>query len=343
MDAAEVRVLAAGTALPGAPVDNATLAGRFGMDELWEQWIEVFIGTRSRHLSVDLATGEVFGSLADLGERAARRALDAAGLEPAELDVIVMGTATPDALMPTTVNEIADRLGVDQVPTFQLQSGCSGAVQALDIGRRLLASGGYRHALVLAGDSCAKHFDLGADLRTMPPAELVNVVLFGDGAGAAVLTADPVPGAVALRHVLTRFTGLGRSPGQRVEWFGLADRGSGRPAVAEDYKAIEESVPEMAWQILQEVLGAVAWKADDLDFVLPPQLSGRMSGRIGERLGLAGVEEVACVERTGNCGNALAFFQLEEVLPLMERGDRALGIAVESSKWIKAGFALERL
>jgi 3-oxoacyl-[acyl-carrier-protein] synthase III len=343
MDASDIRILSAGTALPGPPVTNAELAGRFGMDTLWEQWVEVFIGTKTRHLSVDLGTGEVHSTLADLGERAARRALDAAGLRAADIDVVVMGTATPDTLMPTTVNVVADRLEIDGIPTYQLQSGCSGAVQALEVARQALLASGHRTALVIAGDSCAKHFDLGADLRAMPPAELVNVVLFGDGAGAAVLTADPPPDSVAIRRVLTRFTGLGRAPGQTVEWFGQAERDARRAAVAEDYKAIEESVPEMSGEILDELLADLDWKASDVDYVLPPQLSARMSERIGARLDLPMAEEITCVEETGNCGNGLVFFQLEPALRLLERGDRAVGIAVESSKWIKAGFALERI
>jgi 3-oxoacyl-[acyl-carrier-protein] synthase III len=342
MDASEIRVLSAGTALPGPPVGNAALASHFGMDTLWEQWIDVFVGTRSRHLSVDLDTGQVLSCLADLGERAGRRALAAAGLRASDIDLVVMGTATPDTLMPATVNVVADRLGIDGVPTYQLQSGCAGAVQALAVGRQMLAGGGHRTALIIAGDSCAKHFDLGADLRSLPPAELVNVVLFGDGAGAAVLTADQVPGSVAVRRVLNRFTGLGRPPGQVVEWFGQAERTSDRAAVTEDYKAIEAAVPVLAVEILAELLDELDWKGSDVDYILPPQLSGRMTQRITEQLALPGAEEISCVAETGNCGNGLVFFQLERALARLERGDRAIGIAVESSKWIKAGFALER-
>ncbi|MEV5829844.1 3-oxoacyl-ACP synthase III family protein [Spirillospora sp. NPDC052242] len=342
MDASETRILSAGTALPGPPVDNAALARRFGMDALWEQWIDAFVGTRTRHLSVDLDSGAIRATLADLGESAARRALESAGLRASDIDLVVMGTATPDTLMPTTVNVIADRLGINDVPTYQLQSGCAGAVQALEVGRRMLLSGGHRHALVIAGDSCAKHFDLDADLRTMPPAELVNVVLFGDGAGAAVLSAEQVPATVALRRVMTRFTGLGRPPGQVVEWFGRAELDSGRAAVSEDYKAIEERVPAMAREVMEEFLSDLGWKGSEVEYVLPPQLSGRMTRRIAAELDLVGAEEISCVAETGNCGNALAFFQLERLLPELDRDDRAIGIAIESSKWIKAGFALER-
>jgi 3-oxoacyl-[acyl-carrier-protein] synthase-3 len=281
----DIHILSVGTALPCPAVDNATLARRFGMDTLWEQWVDAFIGTRTRHLAVDLDTGEVRHSLADMGEAAGRRALAAAGLAPSDVDVMVMGTATPDTLMPATVNVVADRLGINGIPTYQL---------------------------------------------------------FGDGAGAAVLSVDPRPGALAIRQVLNRLTGLNRAPGQIVEWFGMADRQSTKAAVNEDYKMIEESVPVMAAEILAELLDDVGWKDTDFDYLLPPQLSGRMTTRIMEHLAVPGPEEISCVIDTGNTGNALPFLQLERALAHMDTGDRAIGIAVESSKWIKAGFALEK-
>ncbi|MEN3357461.1 MAG: 3-oxoacyl-[acyl-carrier-protein] synthase [Mycobacteriales bacterium] len=343
MNGPDVHILSVGTELPGPPVDNAALARRFGMDTLWEQWIETFIGTRTRHLAVDLNTGELRHSLADMGTTAGRRALRRAGIEPSDVDVMVMGTATPDTLMPATVNVVADRLGINDVPTYQLQSGCCGAVQALDVGRQMLLTGRHRTALVLGGETCAKHFDLTVDLRSLPPSTLVNVILFGDGAGAMVLSVQPRPGSLAIRQVLNRLTGLNRAPGQVVQWFGLADRDSARPAVDEDYKAIEESVPIMAAEILTELLDDVGWKPTDVDYLLPPQLSGRMTERIMRRLDVPDLEEVSCVAETGNTGNALPFLQLERAMSLMATGDRAVGIAVESSKWIKAGFALEKV
>ncbi|MCK9878540.1 3-oxoacyl-ACP synthase III family protein [Frankia sp. AgPm24] len=342
MGATEIHLLSAGSALPGPAVDNASLARRFGMDALWEQWVDTFVGTRSRHLAVDLETGEVGTSLADLGEAAARAALSRAGLQAGDVDVIVMATATPDSLMPATVNVIADRLGVDQVPSYQLQSGCSGAVQALDLASQILRSGRHRTALVLGGDVIARFYDLDVDLRSVHPAELVNFVLFGDGAGAAVLRTDPGPGSVAVRSVLTRLVGLGRAPGATLEWFGPANRGGPqeRPAATEDYKAIEELVPVMSQEVLHELLDELEWKGDDVDYLLPPQLSGRMTALIGQRLGV-GSSQVSCVHRTGNVGNAIVFFQLEQLLQEIGPGERAVVVSIESSKWIKSGLALE--
>ncbi|MFF7656645.1 3-oxoacyl-ACP synthase III family protein [Streptomyces sp. NPDC007983] len=340
MDTSDVHLLSAGSVLPGPAVDNATLARHFSMDALWEQWVDTFIGTRSRHLAVDLSTGEVTHTLAALGAAAAQRALDRAAMRAEDVDILVMATSTPDSLMPATVNVIADRLGIDHVPSYQLQSGCSGAVQALDVARQFLSSGQYTTALVLGGDVVAPFYDVHVDLRKVPPNELVNFVLFGDGAGAAVLSRETAPGAAALRTVFTRLVGLGRPPGATLEWYGPVDRGREGPPAAEDYKAIEECVPVMAEEVLHELLDELDWHGDDIGHVLPPQLSGRMTAKIYERLGLKG-HEVSCVAETGNIGNGVVFFQLERALGHLGPGERAVGISIESSKWIKAGFALE--
>ena len=336
-----VRVLSAGTALPGPPVDTRALAERFGMDRLWEQWVDAFIGTRTRHLAIDLDSGKPNRSLADLGAEAAASALAGAGLSAQDVDVMVLGTATPDALMPATVNVIADRLRIDDIPTFQLQSGCSGAVQVFEVARALLATGRHRTALVLGGDVIAKHYDVTADLTALPPAELVNYVLFGDGAGAAVLSTEDRPEAPELRAVVTRLSGLDRAPGQVLNWYGQADRDSPVAPATEDYKAIEEWVPVLAAQAAQELLDELGWEREDVAYLLPPQLSVVMTEKITRRLDFPEAEELSLVGETGNTGNALLFFQLERLLANMATPSRALAVAVESSKWIRAGIALE--
>ncbi|MFG3055845.1 3-oxoacyl-ACP synthase III family protein [Kitasatospora sp. NPDC048239] len=340
-DARDVRVLSVGTALPGAPVDNLALARRFGQSEQWAEWVDVFVGTRTRHLALDLERGTLTHSLADLATTAAVRALAEAGLAAGDVDALVLGTATPDLLMPGTVNIVADRLGLDQVPTFQLQSGCTGAFQAIALGRQLLLAGEHHTVLVIGGDVCSRAFDLAADVSALPPEQLVNAMLFGDGAGAVVLSTAPVPGAPVVRDVFTRLVGLGQAPGQTLAWFGPNDRDAGTPAVSEDYKAIEARVPVLAEEIYRELLERLDWKPDGLNYLLPPQLSGRMTRRISELLGNTSAAEISVVTSTGNNGNGLPFLQLEQLLPQLAPGERALAIAVESSKWIKAGFALE--
>lgn len=331
-----------GTALPGDPVDNAQLSRRLGIAS---EWVETFIGTRTRHFALDLDDGRVRWTLEDLCTDAADRALAESGAEPDDIGFIIVATATPDALMPTTAALLADRLGIDGVPVYQIQSGCTGAVQALALARALLTAGtgGDRPlGLVVGGDVCSKHLDLAQDFRELPPSALVNYVLFGDGAGAAVVGEVNGTTRAALTRVEHRIGGLGSPPGQRVEWFGAADRHSHRPAVTEDYKAVETRVPVLAREVRDELLDATGWPPETVAHVLPPQLSGRMTERITRDLRQRFEwDDVSCVAETGNNGNALVLLQLEQLLTRLAPGRRALGIAIESSKWIKAGFAVE--
>ncbi|MEE1781618.1 3-oxoacyl-ACP synthase III family protein [Streptomyces sp. SP17BM10] len=339
MESITAYIAGVGTALPGEAVDNAALGAALGVSA---EWIDVFVGTTHRHFGRDLATGGVRRTLTDLCAEAGRHALAAAGLDPADIEFLVLATATPDTLLPTTASEVADLLGLDQLPAYQIQAGCSGALQAVELGRALLAAGA-RAGLVIGGDVTHRHLDLRADAARIPADELVNYVLFGDGAGAAVLTAEPVAEAVAVRGVLHRLVGRGRPAGQRIDWYGVTDRDSERPMLREDYKAIEEGVPALAGEILWELLEQLDWRPADVDYLLPPQLSGRMTERIVKQLAVDGPREVSCVAQTGNTGNALPFLQLEQLLEEMAQGERALVLAVESSKWIKTGLGLERV
>lgn len=334
-----VYLAAAGTALPGDPVDNAALGRLLGVSA---EWIDLFVGTRTRHFGWDPATGEVRGSLADLCAEAGAQALDASGLDPADMEFLVLATATPDLLLPTTASEVADRLDLGHLPVFQLQSGCSGAVQALDLGRTLVL-GGRRAGLILGGDVTHRFLSPRRDTARMATEELVNHVLFGDGAGAAVLTDEPEGERVAVRAVLNSWTGQGRPPGQVLDWYGTTDRHAERRMLAEDYKAIEEHVPSITVEILWELLGGLGWGLDDIGYLLPPQLSERMTGRILERLPDTSAQEISCVSETGNTGNALPFLQLDRLFPKFAPGERALALCVESSRWIRAGFALEKV
>ncbi|MHA6763584.1 3-oxoacyl-ACP synthase [Streptacidiphilus sp. PAMC 29251] len=330
-----MQLRSAAGALPGAPVDNVELQARLG---LAAEWVDRFVGTRTRHFAAGTA------DLADLCTAAALSALDSAGFGPKQLDFVVLATATPDALMPTTANVVADRLGVSGVPVLQIQSGCSGTVQALALAEALLATGA-RHGLVLGGDVVTKHFSLDRDFRRMPSRELVNYVLFGDGAGAAVVSAEAAPGSAACLAARHRPVLPGRAPGQSVEWYGAAERDSVRPPVTEDYQAVRQLVPELARQEGKELLGLLDWSGRDLAYLLPPQLGGLLTEQITaglrEALGADRAVEVSCVAETGNTGNALLLLQLERLLPRLAPGDRVLAVSVESSHWIVGSLALE--
>jgi len=214
-----VRIISLAEVLPGEPITNAELADRFG---LHATWLDTMTGNRSRYFcSPDSGPG-VPKTTTELATAAGRQALDSAGIDAAGIDFLLLATASPEHLMPATVTLVADALGVNDIPTLQLTSGCAGALQALYTARALLATG-LRRGLVIGADSCLKMWPKSADLATMKPAEIVNLALFGDGAGAAVVDSNTDGPGLIVDHLFLRTEGMGRRPARRFA--GTASRG----------------------------------------------------------------------------------------------------------------------
>ncbi|KWV33786.1 3-oxoacyl-ACP synthase III family protein [Micromonospora rifamycinica] len=344
-----MRLIALSEVLPGEPVTNRDMAERFG---LHERWLDSVTGNRTRYFCrPDSPTG-VPKTTGDLATEAGEQALVRAGVDPAAIDFLVLSTASPDHLMPATVNLVADRLGLNDLPTFQLTSGCAGALQGLYTARALLASG-LRRGLVIGADTCRNMLPPGDAVAQLRPAEMVNFAMFGDGGGAAVVEAGTQGPGLLVEHLFLRTVGKGRAPAQIVRWYGVA----GAPQVPdahgrtvreamgeEDYKAIERHVPEAARAILDELVAVTGWRLPDVEHVLTPQLNGVMTERIRDYLGVGEQQAVSCVADTGNNGNALPFIQLNRALRRIRggvgEGGRMLVATVESSKWVLAGMAL---
>lgn len=335
-----VKLIGIGTSLPGNPVTNAKMEEVFG---LREDWIDLMIGTKTRHFAVDIDEKVVKYDLSDLAYEAAHKAVLSAGISVENIDLVVMSTATPDHLMPATVNLVADRLGMNGVATYEVQAGCSGAIQGLDIAYRFLTTGMFTNALVIGGDVCNKYMSFHRDFKKMRSSELINLALFGDGAGAAILSTNDNCEGITIHHVVNRFEGLNRKPGQIMNWFGTQERPENAKklqSAKEDYKAIERDVPVMAKEMLDELLEQLECSVEQVEHYLPPQLGGHMTDKIVQSLGLDSDKSINCVANTGNNGNALPYLQLERLFAQMQPGEKAVCVAIESSKWIKTGLAL---
>jgi 3-oxoacyl-[acyl-carrier-protein] synthase III len=328
--------------LPGEPIENSRLTELFNIDA---EWIDLYVGTETRYLAYDFTRWQATETLASLGTQAAELALKSAHIESGQLDFIVLATATPDQLMPATVNQIADALGLNGIATFQIQCGCVGALQAMHLGTLLVRSGAYKKGLVIGADICTKFIRSREACMSLSASELINYALFGDGAGAVIVSNTPLENACKVLDSRVRFEGLGRAPGQEVNWFGVPEPASPDStsfALREDYKAIQAHVPGMTGEMLDELLTALDWTAQEVDYFLLPQLSKNMSGHIREQLRLPEHKSIQCVDSTGNNGNALPFIQMAHLACKILPGNRALVIAIESSKWLKGGLALER-
>jgi 3-oxoacyl-[acyl-carrier-protein] synthase III len=341
-----VRLIGLSEVLPGEPVTNRDMAERFG---LHEKWLDRMTGNRSRYFCDADSPEGVPKNTGDLATEAGRRALAASGADPGSIDFLILATGSPDELMPATVNIVADRLGLNDLPTFQLTSGCAGALTALYTARALLA-GGLRRGLVIGADSVAKLWPAERDTKRISPAELAGFALFGDGAGAAVAEAEDDGPGLVVDHILLRTVGKGRAPAQVVRWYGAdgapygPDGETREPMGEEDYKAIAEHVPGLACTVLDELTAATGWRVGDVEHVLTPQLNGVMSEKIREGMGVTPQQTVSCVADTGNNGNALPLIQLHRAMERIEagtgEGGRILAVAIESSKWIISGLAL---
>lgn len=343
-----MRLIGLSEVLPGEPVTNRDMAERFG---LHEKWLDRMTGNRSRYFCDADSPAGVPKSTGDLATEAGRRALAAAGTDPATIDFVILATGSPDHLMPATVNIVADRLGLNDLPTFQLTSGCAGALTALYTARALLA-GGLRRGLVIGADSVVKLWPAERDTKRISPAELAGFALFGDGAGATVVDADDDGPGLIVEHILLRTVGKGREPAQVVRWYGAdgapmveGPDGATRESMGqEDYKAIAEHVPGMACTVLEELVAVTGWPVEKVEHVLTPQLNGVMSEKIREHMGVSAEQAVHCVADTGNNGNALPLIQLhraaERIASGVGEGGRVLAVAIESSKWIISGLAL---
>lgn len=344
-----MRIVALGEVLPGEPITNRDLADRFG---LHEQWLDRMTGNRTRYFCRLDSPAGVPKSTSDLATAAGAKALAAAGVDASSIEFLILTTASPDHLMPATVNLVADRLGMNNIPMLQLTSGCAGALQGLFTARALLATG-LRRGLVIGADTCLKLWPSKRDVKQIKPAEMINFAMFGDGAGAAVVDGDAEGPGLVVEQLFLRTVGQGRPGAQVIRWFGAEGAplvsGPGgtsapQPMGEEDYKAIERHVPEMASAILDELCTRTGWRTDEVEHVLTPQLNGVMTEKIRTALGVRSEQAVSCVSETGNNGNALPFIQLNRLMSRIESGvspgGRVFVATVESSKWIIAGIAL---
>ncbi|VTT97319.1 3-oxoacyl-acp synthase : 3-oxoacyl-[acyl-carrier-protein] synthase 3 OS=Caldalkalibacillus thermarum TA2.A1 GN=fabH PE=3 SV=1: ACP_syn_III: ACP_syn_III_C [Gemmataceae bacterium] len=173
-----VALTGTGSCLPARPVSNDDLAAAFDLDTS-DEWIRTRTGIRSRRFA---APGETSASL---GAAAARTALAAAGLAPTDLDLIVCATVTPDLMCPANACLIQAALGCRPVAAFDVSAACSGFVYALSAATQFVRTGAARHALVVGAEVLSRAVNL---------TDRNSCILFGDGAGAAVLSATPDAG-----------------------------------------------------------------------------------------------------------------------------------------------------
>jgi len=281
------RIVGTGSALPERCVTNAMLAADLGDRgiETSDDWIVARTGIRQRYIAAPGETSSV------LGARAARVALQSAGLQVTDVDLIIVATSTPDFVFPSTACLVQRDLGIVGCPAFDVQAVCSGFVYGLTVADAMIRTGSARNALVIGAEVFSRILDW-SDRGTC--------VLFGDGAGAVVVSASDRPGILAAKlHADGRHEAILRTAGNVAH--GAV---TGHPFLTMDGQAVFKLAVGVLDEVARETVAAVGLAVSDIDWLIPHQANVRILQATGRRLGLPAEKVVVTVDRHANTSAA---------------------------------------
>ncbi len=290
------RIAGTGSYLPEKVLTNADLEK---MVDTNDEWIVSRSGIRERHIA---AEGETTG---DLAFHAASRALEAAGLDAADIELIVVGTTTPDLIFPSTACLIQHRLGANGCPAFDVNAACSGFVYALSVADQFIRTGQVKNALVVGAETLSRMVDW-SDRGTC--------VLFGDGAGAVVLKADAEAGIISThmhadggkRDLLYNPVGVSVGFDAELPNCGVKVMMAGSDVFKYAVKALDS--------VVDETLAANGLDKTDLDWLIPHQANLRIIEATAKRLQMPMDRVVVTVDRTGNTSAGSVPLALDEAV-----------------------------
>jgi len=279
-------VLGCGSYLPGRILVNEELARSV---DTTDEWIVQRTGIRERHIA---APGEL---TSDLALHAAKAALANAHVEASSIDLIVLATSTPDQTFPATAVTVQAGLGITGGAAFDLQAVCSGFVYALAVADGLLRTGAHKRALVIGAETFSRILDWS---------DRTTCVLFGDGAGALVLEAQPQAGTNADRGILTTHL---RSDGRHRAKLYVDGGVSSTQTVGHlrmEGREVFKHAVAMITDVIDDAFKATGLNANDIDWFVPHQANKRIIDGSAHKLGIAPEKVVITVDRHGNTSAA---------------------------------------
>lgn len=280
-----LRAILAGTgsALPRTRVSNAELAERVDTSD---EWIVERTGIRFRHIA------EADETTATLGADAAKQALAAAGLEPADIGLIIVATATPDNTFPASATKVQALLGTPDCIAFDVAAVCSGFLYAVSVADSMLRTGAAKHALVIGSETFSRILDW--EDRT-------TCVLFGDGAGAIVLSAADVDDDRGI--LATRLHAEGKYADMLYVDGGPSTTGTVGHVRMQGREVFRHAVTNLA-SVLGEVMADVGLAPEAIDWVVPHQANKRIIDATAKKLGLPAERVVLTVDQHANTSAA---------------------------------------
>jgi 3-oxoacyl-[acyl-carrier-protein] synthase-3 len=290
------RIAGTGSALPAKILTNKDLEQ---FVETSDEWITSRTGIRQRHVVVE---GE---TTCDLAERAARAAMEAAGVTAAELDLIVVGTTTPDLIFPSTACLLQHRIGANGCAAFDVNAACSGFIFAMSVADNFIRAGSAKTVLVVGAETLTRMLDW-SDRNTC--------VLFGDGAGAVVLKADAEAGILSThlhadggkKELL--YNPVGVSVGFKPE-----EKNAGVRVLMTGNEVFKHAVKALD-AVVDEALAANGLDKHDLDWLIPHQANLRIIEATAKRLDMPMDRVIVTVHKHGNTSAGSVPLALDEAV-----------------------------
>ncbi len=279
------RITGTGSYLPENIVTNKDLEK---MVDTTDQWIRERTGIEQRHIAVDGQT------TVDLAEQAARNAIEAAGIRPDEIDLIIFATSTPDKIFPSSACILQARLGIHGCPAFDMQAVCSGFVYALATADKFIKTGSSKKALVVGAEVFS---------RIINWEDRGTCVLFGDGAGAVILEASQETGILSTHiHADGQYEELLHVP------CGIADNydqvKAGKAFVEMKGNEVFKVAVNTLGKIVDETLAANKMQKSDIDWLVPHQANLRIISATAKKLSMSMDQVVVTVNHHGNTSAA---------------------------------------
>lgn len=276
------RIIGTGGYLPEKILTNQDLES---MVDTSDEWIRTRTGITQRHIAADDEMAS------DLALQASQRALAAAQIPAQAIDLVIVATTTPDMIFPSTACILQQKLGIEDGPAFDVQAVCSGFIYALTMADMFIRSGKSRNALVVGAEVYSRIIDWQ---------DRTTCVLFGDGAGAAVLTESEQPGILSTHlHANGRYSDVLAAPG-----YICAGRVKGTPYIAMEGNTVFKFAVKVLEEAAREALAANNLQTSDIDWLIPHQANIRIINSTAKKLGIPEDKVVTTVAQHGNTSAA---------------------------------------
>jgi 3-oxoacyl-[acyl-carrier-protein] synthase III len=303
------RISGTGSQLPAKVVTNHDLEK---VIDTSDQWIRERTGICERRIAAD---GETTG---DLAEAACRNALEAADVDPAEIDLFVIGTTTPDLIFPSTACLLQKRLGLSDCGSMDVNAACSGFLYALSVADKYIRCGDAQKVLVCGAETLSRITNWN---------KRETAVLFGDGAGAVVLEASDAPGILSTHiHANGDYADLLTTTVGVSSGFAAMAGNDGKPEILMRGNEVFKVAVRTLGRIVEETLGANGLEKSDLDWLIPHQANLRIIAAMARMLDMSMDHVVVTVDRHGNTSAASVPLALDEAVRdgRIQRGDMLL-------------------